>query len=455
MPALNGGFLMPNKSNLTTMPSGVFLVREDDQGHPIAHAIGRLPAAKRRDVLNRAGSKAKLLSHSASAVRSARSLAAIEQRFGTGTIAYDPTGIFGRTSHVVRCANLLRSHMGNKIDKILLDSYRRTLFVVLNDSAFAGEGAALRMSVTEAMKTISATFAEWQQKNDTGLELAVRVGFEPPVGARLVAVDEKSLPGGSVRQLARQISRFRKMLTAAAIGAFAVAAPAAAHAADDTAAVADTNFTLYGVGSEVQHLDHSDWAGLGAELAVPLGHSFGVQVEAGVGTDSYDGFAGHLFWRNPDSGMVGAFASYNAVESAHIDRFGGEAALYLDRFTVEGQLAAQSGALGSGLYGEGDLSFYVTPHFALRAGIETMPHVTDGIVGFEFQPAPESFSGLSLFADGEFGDSTVILAGIKLHFGSEGASLVYQDRHEDPTIGIFKFTAPKHKKHHYSSNTPT
>ena len=89
---------MPNKNNLTSMPSGVFLVREDAQGRPVAHAIGRLPAAKRRDVLKRAGSKAKLLSHSASAVRTARSLAAIEQRFGAGAIAYDPTGIFARTS---------------------------------------------------------------------------------------------------------------------------------------------------------------------------------------------------------------------------------------------------------------------------------------------------------------------------------------------------------------------
>jgi len=440
---------------LTSLPTGIFLVREDkdSNGRLVAHSLGRIAGSARRDALNRIaltnGASPKLVKHSAKSLRSARSLAAIEQRFGGGAIAYDPSGIFSRSSQLVRCAALLRSNLGGKIDKILFDSWRRTMFVVLNDSAFAGEGAVLRAAVGEAMKSISATFGEWQQKNIAGFDISVRVGFEPPMGAKLVAVDDKSLPGGSVRRFARQISRFRTMLTAAAIGAAAVAAPSVANAADDTAAVADTNVTLYGAADYRSDINRSDWAGLGAELAVPLGHSFGLQVEGGVGTDSYYGAAGHLFWRNPDSGLVGAFASYNSESGGHADRLGGEAQLYLDRFTIAGQAAYQTGTIGDGGYFAGDLSFYATPGFVLRAGIESMPHITEGVAGVEFQPAPDSWAGLSIFADGEFGHTTIVMAGLKLHFGVEGGSLLYQDRHEDPDIGIFKFAPLAQRKHHY------
>ena len=72
-----------------------------------------------------------------------------------------------------------------------------------------------------------------------------------------------------------------------------------------------------------------------------------------------------------------------------------------------------------------------------------------GRAGLEFQPSPHSLPGLSLFADGDFGHGSAITVGIKLHFGeSGGESLIYRDRHEDPSLAIFNdlplATARKH-----------
>ena len=55
------------------------------------------------------------------------------------------------------------------------------------------------------------------------------------------------------------------------------------------------------------------WNGIGGAtgtITVPIGHSFGVQADLGSGTfgnNTLGAAAGHLFWRDPDKGLIGVY----------------------------------------------------------------------------------------------------------------------------------------------------
>jgi len=387
-------------------------------------------------------------------------LATLDRRFAGGAILYDPTAIFGRAAEAVRCADMIRAALGNKAGRILLDTARRTLYVVLNGRGFKGEGLVFRAQVAEAMAALAKTVSAWKQDAPANFELAFRVGFDAPGGLRLVPVDDQSRERRHLRMLSDVAGGLRKAAGVVAVGAVAAGAPSIAYAgeADPTAAVSQPNLALIGQGDYLTgHDSHSnDFMGEGGiEGTVPLGHSFGFQADGGIGSDSYYGVGGHLFWRDPNWGLIGGFASDESLDSIKMQRYGGEAELYLDRLTISARAGGQSGDIKDGAFGKLDLSFYATDSFAIRAGVETSPHVTFGHAGFEFQPAAESMPGLSLFADGSVGEGTRILFGIKFHFGEPGASLMYRDRHEDPLTSIFNDIPLVAALKHYIGPHPT
>jgi len=157
-----------------------------------------------------------------------------------------------------------------------------------------------------------------------------------------------------------------------------------------------------------------------------------------VGTNGYYGVGGHLFWRDPTYGLLGAFASYEANDISNMSRIGGEAEMYMNQFTVRGVAAGQGGTK-SGFFGKLDLVFYATPDLSITGGILTDPGATYGHVGFEWQPATTALSGMSVFADGQFGQAnrTQFMAGLKFHFGGAGRTLIDRDRRDDPEFSLF------------------
>jgi hypothetical protein len=141
--------------------------------------------------------------------------------------------------------------------------------------------------------------------------------------------------------------------------------------------------------------------------------------------------------------------SYESLSKAEMTRYGAEGELYLDNITLGARGGYQVGDVRHGGFIRGDVSFYVTPDFVLRAGVEGSPGMTFGRGQIEFQPAQDMLAGLSLFADGRFGDGGTILAGLKIHFGEAGVSLRDRERHEDPSSAIFN-EFPAEKKVHYT-----
>jgi len=426
------------------VPGGVFLVREDRNGLA-AHTLG-LDAHSQKRLRDVFGEGLRVVTHRTAAIRKLRSLSDINVHFAGGPIVYDPTGVFSRLAELVDCGEEVRSALGKQVSRLLFDSNRRTLYVVLEPKAFTGSGLTFRAQVAETMATIARTLGDW--KRTAGIELSVRVGMDTPSGLRLSALDRPSVPRKSL--LSRFAPRLRSAAGVAAVGALTAGAPQAAMAGDSTAAVSQANLTIIGRGGW-DGVDKDLFRGdLVVEGAIPLGHDFGAQLEGGIGADNYFGLGGHLFWRDPDWGLLGAFASAESLRGTSMNRYGGEAEFYFDRLTVGLRGGMQNGDVGDTGFGRIDLSFYLTPNFAIRGGYEGMPHINFGRGGFEFKPAVESIPGLSLFAEAEYGQGSAFFVGFKFHFGERGATLLYRDRHEDPGLSLLN-DVPLQKAHYSGS----
>ena len=413
----------------------VFLAREvETEGrreltlHTMERRNAKRLSLRARDVLAREASDVhcRVIAHNPRALRRVRSLEALTRRFGQGRVVYDPTGFVARGEAVTACARRLRAALGDDVQNVLLDTSRRTLFVIVKDAS----------DHIELVRRAGAIMEEWQHGIDARFALAVRIGTEPPRGVRLVSVDARSVAQTIRRQIVARKGYLRSALALGAAALFGAAVTIPAAASDP--AVSKTNGTLFVRGGSYD-LTGDDSRSEGEALAkvtVPLGHSFGAQAEVGVGFREYWGVGGHLFWRDPSWAMAGVFVSHDDTNQVELTRYGGEFDYYLGNFTLGARGGYQSGDAGEGGFGRADVSFYVTPNLAARAGVEFEPDEgrdTVGRVGFEWQPAMDSSPGLSIFADGEWGDDyDHIRAGLKIHFGSEGMSLIDRDRKADP-----------------------
>ncbi|MCE9520922.1 MAG: hypothetical protein K8S25_00655 [Alphaproteobacteria bacterium] len=423
----------------------LFLVRESEvEGaraltlHTMERRNAARLAARAQEALRRDGSdvRCRVVAHNPRSLRRIRSLEALSRRFGDGRVVYDPTGFVGRSEAVADCARRLRASLGDSVRNIYLDTSRRTLYVIVKDVAKASNVEAVMSERAELVRRATTIMQDWQKGVDARFALAVRIGTEPPRGLKLVSVDAKSVTQTIFAPFLERKGLVRGALAmgAAALLGTAVTVPAAA---DPAVSAVNGSIIVRGGQYDLNNVDDGKGEGeILGKVTFPLGQSFGAQVEGGVGFDEYYGAGGHLFWRDPSWAMAGAFVSYDNNSQSDLVRVGAEADFYLGNFTVGGRVGHQSGDFGEGGFGNVDVSFYVTPNLAARAGVEFEPddgRDTTAHVGFEWQPAVDSSPGLSVFADGEWGDDyDHVRAGLKIHFGTTGMTLIDRERKADP-----------------------
>lgn len=71
-------------------------------------------------------------------------------------------------------------------------------------------------------------------------------------------------------------------------------------------------------------------------VTFPVSHQFGFQADAlysRIASQDFYGGAGHLFWRNPDFGLIGLTGGYLARQGVDTFQVGAEGEYYLNRFT--------------------------------------------------------------------------------------------------------------------------
>lgn len=178
-----------------------------------------------------------------------------------------------------------------------------------------------------------------------------------------------------------------------------------------------------------------------ASLSIPLGESFGAQVDVNVGhafDETGAGGALHLFTRDPHSYLAGLVGGYGDVGYAKYGWAGGEAELYLDRVSLEfaaGYLNVNpdSGSSDDEFFGFADAALYATDDLRLSVGVASVAKFETANIAAEYL-----FSSMpvSLKLKGEVGEDgyAAATAGVSFYFGGDEAnkSLIRRHREDDP-----------------------
>jgi hypothetical protein len=196
-------------------------------------------------------------------------------------------------------------------------------------------------------------------------------------------------------------------------------------------------------------------------LSVPIAQQWGAQIDGGVGSLDSSGWsrgAGHVFWRDPSIGLVGAYGSYfhwNGIGTAtiprigvNVSRFAAEGEYYWSRWTVRGfagyetvhlnvpNVANLPGLLSipNRFFDWVSASYYVTDNFELSIGHLYILGRNGLTLGSEYGFALGGGRMASLFVDALFAEdgNNAVLGGVRTYFGQRDKTLIDRHRQDDP-----------------------
>ena len=193
--------------------------------------------------------------------------------------------------------------------------------------------------------------------------------------------------------------------------------------------------------------------GLGS-LSLPLGCEYGAQIDASAA--DFDGrflgsTSGHLFWRNPAKGLLGAYGDFTdwdkfgGVRAAHL---GPEGAWYAGRFTVEGVAGvefgnSQSGTVGTAIqtfrvptrfFDEFNVAYYPLDDLEVYAGHRLIDGLNALALGGEWGIPLNHGIMTALFVEGRVGQGAYhgVWGGLRVYFGKSDKTLIRRHREDDP-----------------------
>ena len=199
--------------------------------------------------------------------------------------------------------------------------------------------------------------------------------------------------------------------------------------------------------------NHSnDFYGTSGSLAFPLAQQWGVQIDGEIedsATSVAARGAGHLFWRDPSIGLLGAYGFYSHqtgnIIGTSISRFAPEGEYYLSRWTLRGLAGYETVRLDAssvaGLPGttnrffdQVSASYYLTDNFKLAIGHDYCTGRHSLILSGEHGYALGGGLMASLFATARFaeGGDNSVLGGLRLYFGQRDKTLIDRNRQDDP-----------------------
>lgn len=135
-------------------------------------------------------------------------------------------------------------------------------------------------------------------------------------------------------------------------------------------AVAETAFTLEMFGGADEN---GGTYGGAPTIVIPMGDNLGLQVDGVAGfTADEAGFAGgaaQLFFRDPQSGLIGIAGGGYFVEGEAQYAVAGIAEYYLDNVTLEALVGYQTGDVMDSVYGRAGIAVYANPNLRIGAGV--------------------------------------------------------------------------------------
>jgi len=218
---------------------------------------------------------------------------------------------------------------------------------------------------------------------------------------------------------------------------------------------------------QINNSPQSSWSGAGqaiGTITTPLGHSFGLQVDMGAGAlrgDATGTAASHLFWRDPDKGLIGVYGQGNywaLGRGANSWKAAAELEGFFGNITLRGLFGAQGyGYNYSSNYGQNNWSnystnkslpdrffnlalarYYVTDDFMIAVGQTYVNGRAAGVVRAEWLPAQFRGSPIAptLFVKSVIGanNNSSVMGGLKIYFGNHDKTLIRRHREDDPEV---------------------
>jgi hypothetical protein len=241
-------------------------------------------------------------------------------------------------------------------------------------------------------------------------------------------------------------------LCPAALAADIPSKPQNSELAQPLPAVGGFNANVAGFGGAAN--GNGLYGGVGS-FTMPLGYRYGLQIDAAIANAHTDalgavtlaGAAAHLFWRDPSVGLVGAYGHYfhaNAFSGVNVFAGGGEGALYLGRFTLEGVAGVQGGRADLGAFGSvnidtrffdvAQIAYYPIDNLKLTIGHSYLFGANSALVGAEWGLPTGGGTMAALFVNGSLseGGDGAVLGGLRLYFGQRDKTLIRRHREDDP-----------------------
>ena len=192
--------------------------------------------------------------------------------------------------------------------------------------------------------------------------------------------------------------------------------------------------------------DQADIMWGSGSLAIPLGHRFGLQIdaaaaEADVGIlrqSSIYGVGLHLFWRDPTRAMLGLYA-----HTVHLDDFGGvnfqvaavESELYWDRVSLANIVGvSDADFLDIEFFNRFTIAYYPLDNLRLSVGHSYGYGRHALTLAGEWAVGNANTATSSMLANGsvqEDGEASAT-AGLRLYLGQHDKSLIRRHREDDP-----------------------
>ncbi len=443
------------QSYLRSAAAPIFHAGIDKSGHRVVLHMTGPGDAKRligeaRDALLAAGIDIAVVvkQHDAERMARAKTLEQLLAPFDHDANLFDPTAVVGRARVVMSAVRDSRTEMKTALRGVFLDPVSRILYVIAGKNA---DAAALETSLLASIDRATASTGSHFNRPPLTVRIVNMLPMRP-----LVPVDRISLKLRPVIGRARGL----RALAAGVAAALGVGGMGTVAIAQTAPAVSGVNAKLQLEGGYLKNDDNSNGlAGVVAgALTAPIGQQFGIQFDAAAGSfdgDFYWGAGGHLFWRDPAQGLIGAFGQVSHLTGATLYRAGLEGDAYLGRFSLGGHVGYEAGSdsrrthVDSGIIAGVQLKYYVTDNFMLQAGGGIEGPSWYGRGGFEFQPGFAALPGLSIFADAGGGSDHHVfaLAGIRYYFGND-KTLIRRHREDDPDLlpltEVQKFERKKH-----------
>ncbi|QYZ67379.1 MAG: hypothetical protein OI74_07485 [Gammaproteobacteria bacterium (ex Lamellibrachia satsuma)] len=175
---------------------------------------------------------------------------------------------------------------------------------------------------------------------------------------------------------------------------------------------------------------------IGGNYHFGLSGPFSIQVDGALGEvadSSMTGFGVHLYWHDPEIGLLDANASRLNWKGNGLNRYALNGKWYTSITTFSGSVEYQNGDAEKKVNLFAGLDLYPIDILSLNVGAAQVDGEAMAQLGFELQPALDRLPALTLLggaAKGE-GDYSYYFLGLRYYFGTN-APLIQRHRREFP-----------------------